>query len=89
MSNTVSEFLSDFKHKVKSEFLRVNNQQMAAKSSNFMSPCISKFDGDYEHWNMLIENILRTKDYWSVIETWFVEPALGEILNNTQRKALE
>jgi hypothetical protein len=55
---------------------------MAAESSNFASPCIPKFDGDYEYWNMLMENLLRSKEYWSVIETGYVEPASGEILNN-------
>jgi hypothetical protein len=62
---------------------------MAAESSNFVSPCIPKFDGDYEHWNMLMENLLRSKEYWSVIETGYVEPASGEILNNAQKKTLE
>jgi len=62
---------------------------MAAESSNFASPCIPKFDGDYEHWNMLMENLLRSKEYWSVIETRYVEPASGEILNNAQKKTLE
>ena len=62
---------------------------MAAESSNFVSPCIPKFDGDYEHWNMLMENLLRSKEYWNVIEIGYVEPASGEILNNAQKKTLE
>ena len=62
---------------------------MAAESSNFATPCIPKFDSDYEHWNMLMENLLRSKEYWSVIEIGFVEPASGEILTNAQKKALE
>jgi hypothetical protein len=62
---------------------------MAAEPSNFASPCILKFDGDYEHWNMLMENLLRSKKYWNVIETGYVEPASGKILNNAQKKTLE
>jgi len=62
---------------------------MAAESSNFTQPCIPKFDGDYEHWNMLMENLLRSKEYWSVIETGSAESAPGEVLTNAQRKTLE
>jgi hypothetical protein len=37
-------------------------------NSNFVQPTIPKFDGYYEHWSMLIENLLRSKEYWSLIE---------------------
>ncbi|CAJ2634874.1 unnamed protein product [Trifolium pratense] len=36
--------------------------------SSFMQPAIPKFDGHYDHWSMLMENLLRSKEYWSVIE---------------------
>lgn len=62
---------------------------MAAESSNFAQPCIPKFDGDYEHWSMLMENLLRSKEYWSVVETGYEEPASEEVLNAGQRKILE
>ena len=62
---------------------------MAAESSNFAQPCIPKFDGDYEHWNMQMENLLRSKEYWSVIEMGYAESASGEVLTNAQRKTLE
>ncbi|PNY07936.1 retrovirus-related Pol polyprotein from transposon TNT 1-94 [Trifolium pratense] len=39
-----------------------------AESSNFMQPSIPRFDGHYDHWSMLMENLLRSKEYWSLIE---------------------
>jgi hypothetical protein len=40
-----------------------------AESSHFLQPAILKFDGYYEHWAMLMENLLRSKEYWPLIET--------------------
>ncbi|MCI27540.1 retrovirus-related Pol polyprotein from transposon TNT 1-94, partial [Trifolium medium] len=39
-----------------------------SKNSDFLKPLIPKFDGFYDHWAMLMENLLRFKDYWSLIE---------------------
>ncbi|MCI37130.1 homeobox-leucine zipper protein HDG8-like [Trifolium medium] len=38
------------------------------ESSNFLQPAIPQFDGYYEHWSMLMENLLCSKEYWSLIE---------------------
>ncbi|KAL6208632.1 hypothetical protein ACLB2K_019579 [Fragaria x ananassa] len=64
---------------------------MAAEGStgNFAQPSIPKFDGDYEHWSMLMENLLRSKEYWSLVETGIREPANLEVLTVAQRKALD
>ncbi|KAJ9538436.1 hypothetical protein OSB04_031169 [Centaurea solstitialis] len=45
------------------------------KGQNLMS--IPKFDGDYEHWKMLMENLLRSKEWWHLIEPGYVEPTVG------------
>ncbi|PNX59573.1 retrovirus-related Pol polyprotein from transposon TNT 1-94, partial [Trifolium pratense] len=37
-------------------------------NSNFMQPQIPKFDGHYDHWAMLMENLLRSKEFWLLIE---------------------
>ncbi|KAL5830777.1 hypothetical protein ACOSQ3_016195 [Xanthoceras sorbifolium] len=29
-------------------------------SENFVQPAIPRFDGHYNHWSMLMENLLRT-----------------------------
>ena len=32
---------------------------------NFVQPAIPRFDGHYHYWPMLMENFLRSKEYWS------------------------
>lgn len=39
-----------------------------SKESNFLQPSVPKFDGFYDHWAMLMENLLRSKEYWGLIE---------------------
>ncbi|PNY00931.1 retrovirus-related Pol polyprotein from transposon TNT 1-94 [Trifolium pratense] len=39
-----------------------------AESSNYMQPSIPRFDGFYDHWVMLMENLLRSKEFWDLIE---------------------
>ncbi|XP_076896549.1 uncharacterized protein LOC143549546 [Bidens hawaiensis] len=62
---------------------------MAEEASSFQVPSVPKFDGDYDHWCMVIETLLRSKDYWVVIERGFREPEAGEQLTPTQRTTLE
>ncbi|CAA7015782.1 unnamed protein product [Microthlaspi erraticum] len=49
---------------------------------------IPKLDGDFEHWSMLMENLLRSKEWWSLVETGYVEPGRGDILTGQQRQEL-
>ncbi|GAU34012.1 hypothetical protein TSUD_212730 [Trifolium subterraneum] len=42
-----------------------------AETSTFIQPSIPKFDGHYDHWAMLMENLLRSKELWSPIEVRF------------------
>lgn len=37
-------------------------------SSGSVQPTIPKFDGHYDHWAMLMENFLHSKEYWDLIE---------------------
>ncbi|CAJ2639490.1 unnamed protein product [Trifolium pratense] len=47
-----------------------------AESSTYLQPSIPRFDGHYDHWSMLMENLLRSKEYWNLIEDGvFVAPA--------------
>ena len=57
------------------------------EGNNFLS--IPKFDGDYNHWSMLMENLLRLKEYWSIVDKGYTEPADVEALPAAQRKILE
>nr|GMD81052.1 Retrovirus-related Pol polyprotein from transposon TNT 1-94 [Ipomoea batatas] len=58
---------------------------MAAE--NFVQPAIPRFDGYYDHWSMLMENFLRSKELWCVIETAVAEPTAG--MPEEQRTRLE
>lgn len=59
---------------------------MAAEKDTMLS--IPKFDRDYEHWEMLMENLLRSKEWWHLVETGYTEPGRGEVLNGAQRAQL-
>jgi hypothetical protein len=55
--------------------------------SSFMQPSIPKFDGHYDHWSMLMENLLRSKEYWSLIEDEIVVAPVNVTVE--QRKAAD
>ncbi|KAK0592913.1 hypothetical protein LWI29_027662 [Acer saccharum] len=55
----------------------------------YVQPVITRFDGHYDHWSMLMENFLRSKEYWNLIEIGFADPAEDVVLTETQRKTLE
>jgi hypothetical protein len=40
-----------------------------ADNHHFQPPSIPKFDGYYDHWSLLMENLLRSKELWDLIET--------------------
>lgn len=40
-----------------------------AISSKFFISTIHKFDGFYDHWTMLMENLLRAKEYWELVKS--------------------
>ncbi|KAJ1397838.1 retrovirus-related Pol polyprotein from transposon TNT 1-94 [Sesbania bispinosa] len=44
---------------------------------NFVQAAISKFDGHYDHWSMLMENLLRSKEYWSLVEEGVAGAPIG------------
>jgi uncharacterized protein YozE (UPF0346 family) len=69
----VREKKPQFLKKRKSE--KRENQSMVAEN-NFVQPAIPKFDGHYDHWSILMENFLRSKEYWSLVETGI--PATSE-----------
>ncbi|KAL5746808.1 hypothetical protein ACOSQ2_024105 [Xanthoceras sorbifolium] len=58
-------------------------------NSNFVQPSIPRFSSHYDHWSMLMENFLRSKEYWQVIESGVTEPSEGTILTDAQRKELD
>ncbi|KAM1725740.1 hypothetical protein ACFX12_016611 [Malus domestica] len=57
---------------------------------SFVQPSIPRFDGHYDHWSMLMENFLRSKEYWSLIETGYEEPAKGaQPISEARQKELD
>ena len=60
-----------------------------SEDKNYLQPAIPRFDGHYEHWSMLMENLLRSKGYWSLIETGYEEVQDGSVLSETQQKQLD
>ena len=61
---------------------------MASDSGSFATTCVLKFDGDYEHWSLVMKNLLRSKEYWSAIQSGFEEPKGNEPLSAAQQKEI-
>ena len=38
-------------------------------TDKYVQAAIPQFDGHYDHWAMRMENLLRSKEYWDLIET--------------------
>ena len=55
----------------------------------FVQLAIPHFDGHYDHWSMLMENVLRSTEYWSLVETSYVEPDNEATLTEAQQKKLD
>ena len=70
-------------------FKQENTAKKMTESTKFTSPAVPKFDGDYDHWSMLMENLLRSKEYWSIIDPGFEELQRVVAPSPAQQKALE
>ena len=62
---------------------------MATENNNYVQPAIPRFDGHYDHWSMLMENFLRSKEYWTLVETGYVELEQGAVLTDALQRRLE
>ncbi|XP_017618059.1 uncharacterized protein LOC108462645 [Gossypium arboreum] len=63
--------------------------QHLSDSDRFVQPAIPRFDGHYDHWSMLMENFLRSKEYWSVVEDGIQELEFGTSLTDTQKMEID
>ncbi|KAK9077208.1 hypothetical protein SSX86_005544 [Deinandra increscens subsp. villosa] len=61
---------------------------MAEESSTYPTQSVPRFDGDYEHWSLIMETLLRSKEYWCVIDPGFEETAAG-VAATEEQKALK
>nr|GEX61724.1 copia-type polyprotein [Tanacetum cinerariifolium] len=57
---------------------------MSNEGQNLLS--IPKFDGDYDHWQMLMENLLRSKEWWHLIDPGYVEPEAAQLWESMKKK---
>ena len=55
----------------------------------FVQPAIPCFDGHYDHWSMLKENFLRSKEHWIVVVFGVAEPAASVVLTDAQKVELK
>ncbi|XP_076916690.1 uncharacterized protein LOC143576499 [Bidens hawaiensis] len=62
---------------------------MGDEAVQFQSLSVPKFDGDYDHWSMVMENLLRSKEYWRVIQEGYAVIRQGEQATTTQQKNYE
>ena len=60
---------------------------MAAEKQveSYVQPAILRFNGHYDHWAMLIENFLRSKEFFDMVEMGYEEPNEGEVLSAGQK----
>ncbi|XP_074363226.1 uncharacterized protein LOC141703678 [Apium graveolens] len=57
--------------------------------ANFAAASIPKFDGDYDHWSMIMKNFLRSKEYWVAVEKGYNEPDSRDKLTPAEITSLE
>ena len=62
---------------------------MASEPNQFVHSAIPRFDGHYDHWAMLMENFLRSKEYWNLIEHGITASREGEQTGAEQKKREE
>ncbi|KAF1877004.1 hypothetical protein Lal_00040497 [Lupinus albus] len=68
---------------------RNDNKVKLTASESFVHLAIPRFDGDYDHLSILMENFLRSKEYWTVVVSGVAEPVAGDMLTDAQKIELE
>ena len=58
-------------------------------SENFVEPTIPCFNGHYDHWSMLMENLLQSKEFWQVVADGVATPSDDVALIEAQQKEYE
>jgi len=64
---------------------RFENLQKQMATENFVQPAIPRFDGHYDHWSMLMENFLRSQEYWQVVSEGISKPTQDTLVSEAQR----
>ncbi|KHN01769.1 Retrovirus-related Pol polyprotein from transposon TNT 1-94, partial [Glycine soja] len=58
-------------------------------TDNFVQPVIPRFYGHYDHWSMLMENFLRSKEYWQVVSYGIPVPEASMAMTNAKKTEIE
>ena len=59
-------------------------------AEKFVQPSIPKFDGHYDYWSMMMENFLRSKEMWNLVDEGIPPAAIGtSSASEAQRKTVE
>ena len=61
----------------------------SASEGSFVQPAIPRFDGHYDHWSMLMENFLRSKECWSLVKTWYEDLQASAAMTEVQQKKIK
>ncbi|XP_071740806.1 uncharacterized protein [Rutidosis leptorrhynchoides] len=61
---------------------------MAEENNQFQMTSVPKFDGDYDHLSLLMENLLRLKEYWEVVADGYTKPSNEATMTEAERAAL-
>ena len=61
-----------------------------ANSEKFVQPSVPKFDGHYDFWSMTMENFLRSKEMWNLVEEGIPVAPIGTApASEAQRKIVD
>ena len=58
-------------------------------TDKYVQPAIPKYDGHYDHWAKLMENFLRSKQYWNLVEQGIAKVADGAVFSAEDAKVRE
>ena len=61
---------------------------MVSDNIGFVQPVIPRLDGHYDHRSLLMENFLRSKENWSLVESGITELAADIVLTEAQTRVL-
>lgn len=63
----------------------------SSSQEKYLGLSIPRFDGYYDHWAMMMENFIRSKEYWNLIEEGLpvVPRGAAGAAAEAQRKALD
>ena len=66
---------------------RKGKSEMATEK--YVQAAIPQFDGHYDHWAMRMENLLRSKEYWHLIESGILTVEGGVMPTEEQKETVE